>query len=146
MDEGTVIPNFDMPRRVLVEMHDGGSDACDVLVEMEDGTLYTALFVTPPYFNHQMTLCYEVTQQLPDTMPVHYTTVDTPHIVVNKLDRDTIEDTIDNLLVLEVFAGLFTQVTETDTEEVRTTSSGNGNRATQEVAAVVLSDVLVVQE
>ena len=146
MDEGLVVPNLDIPRRVLIEMHDGGNDACDVIVEMEDGTLYTALFVTPPYFSRQMTLCYEVTQQLPDTMPVPYAIIDTPHIVINNLDRDTIEDTIDNLLVLEVFAGLFTQVTETNTEEARTTSTGNGNRATQEVAAVVLSEVLVVQE
>jgi hypothetical protein len=140
-----VIPNLDVPKRVLIEMHDGGPDACDVIVEMEDGTLYTALFVTPPYFHRQMDLCYEVCKQFSDTTPVRYMAVDTPHIVVTSLDRDIIEDTIDNLLAIEVFAGLFTLVTETGPEDSRTTNSGGGKRASQEVAAVVLSDVLVVQ-
>lgn len=139
------IPNIYIPSRVLLEMHEGEHDACDVIVEMEDGTIYTALFVTPSYFQRQMQLCYEVTRDIPDTTPVRYAAVDTPHVVVDALDRDTIEDTLDNLLALDVFTGLFTQVTEDDAEDTRTTNSGNGTRATQEVAAVVLSDVLVVR-
>ena len=146
MKEATAIPNLDVPVRVLIEMHDGGPDACDVIVEMEDNTIYTALFVVPGYFERQMDLCYEVSKQFPETTPVRYTVVDTPHVVVPSLTRETIEDTIDNLLAMEVFAGLFTQVTENEEGETRTTGSGNGERATQEVAAVVLSDVLVVQE
>jgi hypothetical protein len=143
--QAEAIPNLDVPKRVLIEMHDGGPDACDVIVEMEDGTLYTALFVTPPYFQRQMDLCFEVCKQFSDVTPVRYMVVDTPHIVVTALERDIIEDTIDNLLAMEVFAGLFTQVTETEQEDSRTTNSGSGRRATQELAAVVLSDVLVVQ-
>lgn len=145
MSPEIALPNIFMPKRVLVEMHDAAEiDACDVIVEAENGTLYTALFVIPSYFHRQMALCYEVTRELPDTTPVRYAAIDTPHIVVDSLDRDTIEDAIDNLIALDVFAGLFTQVTEE--EDARTTGTGNGRRATQEVAAVVLSDVLVVEE
>jgi hypothetical protein len=137
------LANLQIPSRVLIEMHTAERDACDVIVEMEDGTIYTAMFVTLPYLRRQMQLSYELTRQLPDTPAVHYAALDTPHIIVEALDRDTIEDTIDNLLAQEVFAGLFTQVTEAD--DTRTTKTGTGKRATQEVAAVVLSDVLVVE-
>lgn len=139
------IPNIYIPTRIMLEMHDGENDACDVLVEMENASIYTALFVTPSYFQRQMQLCFEVTRDMPDTTPVRYAAIDTPHVVVESLDRDMIEDTIDNLLMLDVFTGLFTQVTEDNAEDTRTTNSGNGTRATQEVAAVVLSDVLVVR-
>jgi hypothetical protein len=82
-------------------------------------------------------------KQLPDAPPVRYAVLETPHIVVDNLNRDTIEDTIDNLLALDVFEGLFTLVTEHD--ETPTTTTNTGKRATTEVAAVVLSDVLVVE-
>jgi hypothetical protein len=142
-----VIPaNFLIPQRVLIEQHDGGHDACDVIVEMEDGNIYTAMFVTIPYLCRQMELSYEVAKQLPDTTPVRYAALDTPHILVESLERDTIEDTIDNLLGLDVFVSLFTQVTEDETQSTRTTTTtGTVKRATQEVAAVVISDVLVVE-
>lgn len=140
-DAEKLFPNLFMPTRVMIEMHQAEQDACDVLVELENGTIYTALFVIPSYFQRQMALSLEATRQIPDTTPVRYAIVDTPHIVVESLDRDTIEDTIDNLLALDIFAGLFTQVTE----DTRTTNTGSGQRATQEVAAVVLSDVLVVE-
>jgi hypothetical protein len=147
MNANEMLANLLMPARVLVEQHMGEKDACDVIVEMENGTIYTALFVIPSYFQRQMALSLAVTREIPDTTPVRYAIVDTPHIVVESLDRDTIEDTIDNLLALEVFEGLFTQVTEEEdaTEPTRTTRTGKGQRATQEVAAVVLSDVLVVE-
>ena len=142
MDEA-VIANILMPVRVLLEMH-REKDACDVIVEMEDGSVFTALFATLNYLKRQMDLCYEVTRELPETPIVRYTVIDTPHILVDNLSRDTIEDTIDNLIALDVFAGLFTRVTEEEAETSRT--NGDGKLATQEVAAVVISDVLVVAE
>lgn len=139
---------IEMPRRVCFEMHqDSGvqSDACDVIVEMESGQMFTALFVTMPYLKRQMELSLAVSKQLPDTQPVRYAVLETPHILVDNLDHDTIEDTIDNLLALDVFEGLFTLVTEDETDTT-TRTTNKGKRATAEVAAVVLSDVLVVDE
>lgn len=143
MDE-KIPANIHIPERVLLEMHNEG-DACDVIVEMDDGTIYTALFVTFTYLRRQMQLCYEVTSTLEDTPIVRYALIDTPHILVEELKRDTIEDTIDNLIALDIFEGHFTRVTETvDETNEETRTINDGTRATQEVAAVVISDVLVV--
>lgn len=145
MNGNEIFHDLRMPSRVLIEVHGSDNDARDVIVEMEDGVIYTAVFVTMAYLRRQMELTLEVCQQLPDTTPVSFATLDTPHIVVEDLDRDTIEDTIDNLLAMEVFASVFTQVTEDENDTETTTTNGSGRRATQEVAAVVLSDVLVVE-
>lgn len=131
------------PERVWFELH-REKDACDVLVQMDDGTVYTALFATMAYLQRQMDLQLQVTQQLEDTPVVRYCVIDTPHIMVEDLERDIIEDTIDNLIALDVFESHFTRVTQKDGEEARTTS--DGTRATQEITAVVISDVLVVEE
>ncbi|MEM9954023.1 MAG: hypothetical protein AAF846_20605 [Chloroflexota bacterium] len=130
------------PEKVWFELH-REKDACDVLVQMDDGTVYTALFAVSAYIQRQMDLQFQVTQQLKDTPKVRYCVLDTPHILVEDLTRDIIEDTIDNLMALDVFESHFTRVTE-DNNPTRTTSGGR--RATQEVAAVVISDVLFVQE
>jgi hypothetical protein len=137
---------IEIPKHIWIEMHDDVAehDACDVIVETESGKIYTVLFVTIPYIQRQMQLSYMVSKQLPDTPAVRYAVMETPHIVVETLDRDTIEDTIDNLLALDVFEGLFTLVTE-DEETTPTRTTHSGKRATTEVAAVVLSDVLVVE-
>jgi hypothetical protein len=138
--------SLQIPKTVWIEQQDSveNPDSCDVIVEMEDGNIYTAMFVTIPYLHRQMDLSYAVSKQIPDTPPVRYAALETPHILVDNLNRDTIEDTIDNLFALDIFESLFTQVTEDPdaTQDARTT--GTGRRATQEVAAVVLSDVLVV--
>ena len=141
--EETASASVLMPVRVWIEKH-REQDACDVIVEMEDGSMYTALFATIAYLERQMDLCYEVTKQLAETPCVRYATIDTPHILVEDLSRDTIEDTIDNLLAHDIFEGLFIRLTEQEAEATRTKS--DGKLATQEVAAVVLSDVLVVAE
>ncbi len=141
--EEASIAGLHTPEAVLIELH-REKDACDVIVKMDDGTVYTALFATMPYLQRQMELNYQVTQQLSDTPPVRYMAMDTPHVLVQSLDRDTIEDTLDNLIALDVFEGHFTRVTEDTTTPPRTTN--NGRRATQEVAAVVISDVLVIQD
>lgn len=132
-----------IPRHVWIELLEAAeNDACDVIVEMEDGTLYTAVFVTMAYLRRQMDLCYHVCGQMPDTPAVRFATLETPHIVVDNLERDTLEDVIDNMMALDTFEGFFTLVTEEDTEDTRTIN--HGRRATTEVAAVVMTDVLTV--
>ncbi len=138
-----------IPQKIWIEPHhdEDSTTCCDVLVQMEDGNIYTAMFVTLPYLLRQMELSFAVTSQLPDAMPVRYAALEVPHVFVEELSRDVIEDTIDNLIALEVFGSIFTQITEDpeDGTTPRTSTTGNGKLATQEVAAVVISDVLVVE-
>jgi len=133
------------PEEVWFEINREG-DACDVIVRMDDGMVYTATFVTMDYMRRQMELSYRVTQQLADTPAVRYAVIDTTHIVVESLDKDGIEDTIDNLLALDVFESYFIRVTDEDNPSEETRTKDDGKRATREVAAVVISDVLVVQK
>ena len=136
----------DVPERIWLEMHDRvEADACDVIVKMENGEYYTAIFATLPYLQRQMDLSYEMGKQLPDAPPVHYAALETPHILVADLKLETIEDTIDNLLALDVFENLFTQVTDNEGNEYERPEKPKGKRATAEVAAAVLTDVLVVE-
>lgn len=141
-DESSLILSMHVPDHIYYEFH-REQDACDVIVRMEDGAIYTALFVTMPYLERQMELCYQVTRQMPDTPVVRYAILDTPHVLVNDLEATTIEDTIDNLIALDVFEGLFTRVTSESTDDAPQTPD-DSKLATQEVAAVVISDVLVV--
>lgn len=137
-----ILPELHTPDRVWLELH-REKDSCDVIVQMDDGTVYTALFVTLPYLHRQMELSYEVTRQLQTTPAVRYAALDTTHILVEDLAREVIEDTIDNLIALDVFESYFIRVTAHETDD---RTSDDGKLATQEVAAVVISDVLVVQE
>ena len=42
----------DVPEHIWIEMHDSvEADACDVIVKMENGEYYTAVFVTLPYLS-----------------------------------------------------------------------------------------------
>jgi hypothetical protein len=135
-----------IPEHVWIEMQDSiEADACDVIVKMENGEYYTAIFVTLPYLQRQMDLSYEVSKQLPDVTPVRYMALETPHILVSDLNRETIEDTIDNLLALDMFESLFTQVTDDEGNEYEHPVQRRGKRATAEVAAVVLNEVLMVE-
>lgn len=131
------------PDEIFYELHREG-DACDVIVRMDDKSVYTATFVTIDYLHRQMDLSFQVTRQLPDAPAVRYAVIDTTHIVVESLDKSTIEDTIDNLIALDVFESYFIRVTDDPAEDTRTIT--DGRRATQEVASVVISDVLVVQQ
>jgi hypothetical protein len=136
-----------IPKRVWVEMQDPAeNDACDVIVQMENGTYFTALFVTLPFLARQMDLGYEVSKELPDGAPVRYATLETPHIIVDRLNTDVIEDTIDNLLALDTFESLFTQITDEKGNEFAHRLERRGKRATAEVTAVVIKEVLRVGE
>ena len=143
-------PSLQIPVHIWIEMHDNENkepDACDVIVRMEDGTYYTAVFVTLPFLARQMDLSYEVGKGIPYTPPVRYAALETPHIIVSNLKQDTIEDTIDNLLALDIFENLFTQGTDEEGNELDyRLPKKTGKRATSEVAAVVLNEVLMVQD
>ena len=136
---------IEMPKHVWIEMHtndSGESDSCDVIVEIENRKIYTSLFITVPYLQRQMELSFTVSKQFPDALPVRFAVLETPHVVVDNLERDTIEDTIDNLFAQDMFESVFTLVTD---DETTTRTTTTGKRATTEVAAVVISDVLVVE-
>jgi hypothetical protein len=145
MSDSEGFSNLQIPTQVWVEVHADDQFARDVIVKMENSTIYNAVFVTLDYVKRQMDLTYAFSNQIDDTIPSRFCTLDVPHVVVESLDREAIEDTIDNLLAMEVFGSVFTQVTEDETPTKTPTTNGGGRRATQEVAAVVLSDVLVVE-
>ncbi len=129
-----------MPRHIWVERQDADREACDVIVEMEDGNYYTAAFVTLPFLRRQMELSFEVSKQLPDATALRYAVMDTPHIVVENLCRDVIEDTIDNLLALDTFETVFTMVVD------ELESNVEQRTRTAEMTAVVLNEVLNVDD
>ena len=123
-------------------MHEEG-DACDVIVRMDDGAVYTALFATLPYIHRQLSLTWMVTESIPDTPPVRYAVLDTPHIIVDDLELKFIEDTIDNMVAQDVFESLFTRVTEEDVAD-STPDIKTSQLATQEIAQAVIEEVLVI--
>lgn len=82
----------------------------DVLAEMEDETMWLARFVTIPYLQQQMDYSRDVSEQLADMPETRYATIETRHVVVDRLDPDTIEDVIDNLLALDVFESMFAPI------------------------------------
>ncbi len=132
-----------VPEKIWCEMH-SEKDACDVIVQMENGAVFTALFATIPYIHRQMELTLMMTEGVPNTPPVRYAALDTAHVMVENLEQTTIEDAIDNLMTQDTFESIFTRVTEDEnTNDVRTIN--DGKRATQEVATVVIEDVLVVE-
>jgi len=89
-----------------------------------------------------MELSFEVSKQLPDTPAIRYAVMETPHILVENLCRDTIEDTIDNLLALDTFETVFTRVIDDSMDE----NDSEARTRTAEVAAVVLTEVLRAEE
>jgi hypothetical protein len=137
-----------IPKQLWVEWHDlNEPEARDVILEMEDGAMYTALYVTFGYLERQMMLSHDLSRQVPDAPPVYHAVLDTPHVIVPNLDRDTIEDSIDNLLALETFESVFTLVTEKeDQPQAAVPAPTTGKRATQEIAAVFVSSVLLVED
>ncbi len=137
-----------IPKHIWIEWHDlNEPEARDVILEMEDGAMYTALYVTFGYLERQMMLSHDLSRQVPDAPQVYHAVLDTPHVIVPNLERDTIEDSIDNLLALETFESVFTLVTESEAEaQAPAQSPTTGRRATQEIAAVFLNSVLLVED
>ncbi|MCY3865150.1 MAG: hypothetical protein OXG68_06880 [Chloroflexi bacterium] len=131
-----------VPDEILCEMHEEG-DACDVIVRMDDGTVFTALFATLSYIHRQLSLTWMVTDSIAHTPPVRYAVLDTPHIIVEELQLQTIEDTIDNMVAQDVFESLFTRVTEDEVADADRSIKTSGH-TTQEIAQAVIEEVLVL--
>ncbi len=96
------------------EGFDPERDSADVLVETEDGLLWSASFVTIPYLQRQMELSRDVAKDEANMPPVRFIAIETPHVIVDNLMKDTIEDTIDNLMTLGIFESVFTLYSEAD--------------------------------
>jgi len=131
-----------VPEEIYCEMDDEG-DACDVIVRMEDGSMYTALFATLSYIHRQLDLTWMVTGSIPETPAVRYAVLDTPHIIIERLCLDLIEDTIDNLVAQDVFESLFTRVTEIEPQPAPAAAT-KSHFTTQAIAQAVIDDVLVI--
>ena len=142
MPANTIAEILTVPEEILCEMHEEG-DACDVIVRMDDGAVYTALFATLPYIHRQLSLTWMVTESIPETAPVRYAVLDTPHIIVDDLEMKFIEDTIDNMVAQDVFESLFTRVTEDDEADIKRAVNSSGH-TTQEIARAVIEEVLVL--
>lgn len=82
-------------------------DSADVLVETEDELMWSAAFVTVPYLQRQMFLSRDVAQDVASMSPVRFVALETPHVIVEDLLPDTIEDTVDNLMTLGIFESVF---------------------------------------
>lgn len=83
-------------------------DSADVLVEMEDDELWQAHFVTLVHLQEEMQLSLDVAEQHKNALAAtQFLTVETPHVIVECLTTDVIEDVVDNLMALGVFESVF---------------------------------------
>lgn len=101
-----------MINQVLIErQNDEGfnptDDITDVIVELEDGAVWSASFATISYLQRQMFLSHEVASDSPNMPPVRFVALETPHVIIENLNPDTIEDVIDNLMTLGTFESVF---------------------------------------
>src|SRR5258708_13187651 len=83
-------------------------DSAEVMVETYDGLRWRASFVTIPFLQRQMSLTREVSKEQHNMPPVRFIAIETPHVIVENLLQDTVEDTIDNLMTLGTFESVFT--------------------------------------
>lgn len=88
----------------------------DVMVEMENGELWTAHFVTLPYLKQQMILSATVADSQSMLGKVGFVALETPHVIVERLSTEAIEDIVDNLLILGTFEAVFDLVIDTPEE------------------------------
>src|SRR5688500_544840 len=78
-------------------------DNANVVVETDDGLVWQAPFVTIPFLQRQMYLSRDVAKDSKTMAPVRFVAIETPHVIVENLTQDTIEDTVDNLMTLGIF-------------------------------------------
>ena len=101
-----------MIKRIWIDRSSGESfdpvaDNADVLVETEDGLMWSASFVTIPYLQRQMEMSRDVANDADNMPPVRFFAIETPHVIIENLSQDSIEDTIDNLMTLGIFESVF---------------------------------------
>ena len=100
-------------RRVRIEPttsagFDPMTDSADVLVEMENNEVWQAHFVTLAHLRQEMQLSLDVALQHDRALAAtQFTALETPHVVVERLTEDVIEDVVDNLMALGIFESVF---------------------------------------
>jgi hypothetical protein len=95
---------------------DPETDSVDALVEMEDGKLWQAHFVTLAHLQQEMQLSLDVARQHQRALAAtQFLALETPHVIVERLTSEIIEDVVDNLMALGVFESVFAEfASETD--------------------------------
>jgi len=79
----------------------------DVMIEMENGELWTAHVVTIPYLQQQIAMSKAVAESQTELGRHGFMALETPHVIVEKLSQEIIEDVVDNLMVLGTFEAVF---------------------------------------
>jgi hypothetical protein len=105
-----------MINKIRIELNMQESEAqrdnANVVVETDDGIVWQAPFVTISFLQRQMYLSRDVAKDLHNMAPVRFIAIETPHVIVENLLQDTIEDTIDNLMTLGIFESVFVRYSE----------------------------------
>lgn len=87
------------------------TDSADVLVEMENGELWQAHFVTLAHLQEELQLSLDVARQHMGALAAtQFLALETPHVLVERLTSDVIEDVVDNLMALGVFESVFSEL------------------------------------
>lgn len=90
---------------------DPKTDSADVLVEMVDNKLWQASFVTLAHLQNEMRLSLDVARQHDRALAATpFLALETPHVIVEELTPEIIEDVVDNLMALGVFESVFTEL------------------------------------
>lgn len=84
----------------------------DVMVEMENGELWTAHFVTIPYLQQQLTMSAAVTGSELNS----HVALETPHVIVQQVSQEHIEDIVYELIGAGTFESVFDLVIDVPTE------------------------------
>ncbi len=88
--------------------YDPETDCADVVVEMEDSQLWQAHFVTLSHLRQEMQLSLAVARDFDRALAAtQFLALETPHVVVEKLTQDIVEDVVDNLMALGTFETVF---------------------------------------
>jgi len=90
----------------------------DVMVEMVNGEMWTAHFVTLPYLKQQLELSRDVAGANDVLGSVGFVAMETPHVVAERLTQEAIEDVIDDLMMWGTFESVFDLVIDTPDEPV----------------------------
>lgn len=96
-----------------LDPYDPETGDVDVMIEMENGELWTAHFVTLPYIQQQLEMSRAVAERQSELGRVGFMALETPHVVVDRLTQEAIEDVVDNLLILGTFETVFDLVIDT---------------------------------
>ncbi|MCD4686441.1 MAG: hypothetical protein K8S97_10950 [Anaerolineae bacterium] len=83
----------------------------DVLVEVEGDELWQAQFVTLSHLRQEMQLSLDVARAYDKTLwTTQFIALETPHVIVDQITQETIENVVDNLMALGVFESIFKEL------------------------------------